>query len=154
MRPWAAPSLADCCAPLWLPWSSSPRSLASYTDDVILRPSNNKPRAALNQVKRELRKRMTPSEETVTSIPEPEMIEVQTKRLSPDGFHSRPGTRRRTAILVAAAAVAVLAVLIYSGIHSPTVAASRLPRRTKEAPVATHTALLSTQTAPPQQINL
>src|SRR5258706_3532894 len=97
---------------------------------------------------------MTSSEENVTSIPEPEMIEVQTKRLSPDGFHSRPGTRRRTAILVAAAAVALLAVLIYSGIHSRAVAESRLTQRTQEAAIPTFAVVFSEESAPTQEIVL
>jgi hypothetical protein len=61
---------------------------------------------------------MTSSEENVTTTPEPETIEGQTMQPRPGGFHSRPGARRLTAILVAAAALAALALLIYSGIHS------------------------------------
>src|SRR5258706_15416696 len=97
---------------------------------------------------------MTSSEENVTSIPEPEMIEVQTKRLSPDGFHSRPGTRRRTAILVAAAVLAALAVLIYSGIHSRGVAESRLTQRTQEAAIPTVAVGFPKEGAPTQEIIL
>src|SRR6267142_1983416 len=97
---------------------------------------------------------MTPSEENVTTSPEPETIEVQTMRPSPDGFHPRSGARRRTAILVAAAAVAVLAVLIYSGIHSRAVAESRLTQRTQEAAIATVTVVFPKEGAPTQEIIL
>ena len=76
---------------------------------------------------------MTPSEENVTTSPEPETSEAQTVEPSPDGSQSRPAARRRTAILVAAAALAVLALVIYSGIHSRAVAESRLTQRTQEA---------------------
>ena len=68
---------------------------------------------------------MTSSEGNVTSTPEPETIELQTMQPSPDGFRSAAGARRRTAILVAAAALALLALVIYSGIHSRAVAEAR-----------------------------
>src|SRR5712672_3253704 len=97
---------------------------------------------------------MISNEENVTTSPEPETIEVQTMRPSPDGFHPRSGARRRTAILVAAAAVAVLAVLIYSGIHSRAVAESRLTQRTQEAAIATVTVVSPKEGAPTQEIIL
>src|SRR6266576_506991 len=95
---------------------------------------------------------MKPEEENVTSSPEPETIEVQTIRPSPDGFHA--GARPRTAILVAAASLAVLAVLIYSGIHSRAVAESRLALRTQEAAIPTVAVLFPKEGAPTQEIVL
>src|SRR5260370_37834044 len=97
---------------------------------------------------------MIPSEENVTTSPEPETIEVQTIQPSPDGFHSRPGFRRRTAILVAAAALAVLALLLYSGIHSRAVAESRLMQRTQEAAIPTVGVVFPHEGAPTQEIVL
>src|SRR5258707_7915922 len=97
---------------------------------------------------------MTWSEENVTPSPKPETIEVTAADPSPDGFHPRPGTRRRTAILVAAAVLAVLAVLIYSGIHSRAVAESRLMQRTQEAAIATVTVVFPKEGAPTQEIIL
>src|SRR5216683_1841493 len=92
--------------------------------------------ARLNQFKRELKgKPMTSSEENVTTTPEPEMIEAQPVQPSPDEFHHHLGPGRRTGILVAAAALAALALLIYSGIHSRAAAESRLKQRTEEAAI-------------------
>src|SRR5258707_1355685 len=95
---------------------------------------------------------MKPGEENVTSSPEPETIEVQTIQPSPDGFQA--GARPRTAILVAAASLAVLAVLIYSGIHSRAVAESRLTQRTQEAAIPTVAVLFPKEGAPTQEIVL
>src|SRR5258705_7944468 len=95
---------------------------------------------------------MKPGEENVTSSPEPETIEVQTIQPSPDGFQA--GARPRTAILVAAASLAVLAVLIYSGIHSRAVAESRLMRRTQEAAIPTVGVVFPHEGAPTQEIIL
>src|SRR6267154_519468 len=97
---------------------------------------------------------MTSSEENVTTSPKPETIEVKAAEPSPNGFHPRPGTRRRTAILVAAAVLAVLAVLIYSGIHSRAVAESRLTQRTQEAAIPTVAVVLPKEDATTQEIVL
>src|SRR5437660_3255549 len=97
---------------------------------------------------------MTPSEENVTTTSEPEMIEAQPGQPSPDEFHPHLGRGRRTAVLVAAASLAVLAVLIYSGIHSRAVAESRLTQRTQEAAVATVTVVFPKEGAPTQEIVL
>src|SRR5579863_3036918 len=97
---------------------------------------------------------MTPSEENVTTTPESEMIEARTTQPSRDGFGSRPGARRRTAILIAAAALAVVAVVIYSGIHSRAVAESRLTQRTQEAAVPTVAVVFPKEGAPTQEIVL
>src|SRR5258705_3466877 len=97
---------------------------------------------------------MTSSEENVTTSPEPETIEVQTMRPSPDGFHPRSGARRRTAILVAANAVGVLAVLNYSHIPLPGVAEARLTQRTEEAGLTNAAVLLSEEDVPTHEIIL
>ena len=97
---------------------------------------------------------MTSSEGNVTSMPEPETIEVQTVQPSPEGFRSRPGARRRTAILVAAAALALLALVIYSGVHSRAVAEARLEQRTERAAIPTVDVLFPREGAPTQEIVL
>ena len=98
---------------------------------------------------------MTASEGNVTTTPETETkIEVQAMQPGPDGFHSRPRGRRRTAILVAAAALAALAFLIYSGIHSRAVAESRLAQRTQEAAIPTVAVVFPKEGAPTEEIIL
>jgi RND family efflux transporter MFP subunit len=97
---------------------------------------------------------MTPSEGNVTITPEPETIEVQTMQPRPDGFRSRPGARRRTAIFFVAAAFAVVALLIYSGIHSRAVAEARLSQRTQEAAIPTVAVVTPREGAPTQEIVL
>jgi RND family efflux transporter MFP subunit len=97
---------------------------------------------------------MTSSEENVTTTPQPETIAVQTMQPNPGGFHARPGARGRIAILVAAAAVAALAFLIYSGIHSRAAAESRLQQRTEEAAIPTVAVILPLEGAPTQEIVL
>jgi multidrug efflux pump subunit AcrA (membrane-fusion protein) len=97
---------------------------------------------------------MTSSEENVTTTPEPEAIEAQMMQPNPDGFHPRPGTRRRNAILVAAAALAALALMIYSGIHSRAAAESRLKQRTEEAAIPTVAVVFPREGAPTQEIVL
>jgi RND family efflux transporter MFP subunit len=95
---------------------------------------------------------MTSSEENVTTTPE--MIERQTMQPNPDEFHARPGARYRTAIFVAAAAFAALALMIYSGIHSRAAAESRLKQRTEEAAIPTVTVVFPKEGAPTQEIVL
>src|SRR6202171_4736183 len=96
---------------------------------------------------------MASSEEIVTT-PEPEAIEVQTMQPSPDGFRPRPRTRRQSAVLVAAAALAALAFLIYSVIHSRAAVESRLTKRTEEAAIPTVAVVLPQEGAPTQEIVL
>jgi RND family efflux transporter MFP subunit len=97
---------------------------------------------------------MTPSEGNVTITPEPETIEVQTMQPRPDGFRSRAGARRRTAIFFVAAALAAVALLIYSGIHSRAVAEARLAQRTQEAAIPTVAVVFPKEGAPTQEIVL
>jgi RND family efflux transporter MFP subunit len=97
---------------------------------------------------------MIPSEENVTSSPDPETSGGQGGQPSPAGSRSRSEPRRRTTILVAAAALTVLAVMIYAGIHSRAVAESRLTRRTQEAAVPTVAVVFPREGAPTQEIVL
>ena len=97
---------------------------------------------------------MTSSEGNVTTTPEPETIELQTIQPSPHGLRSGPGARRRTAILVAAAALALLALVIYSGIHSRAVAEARLEQRTEQAAIPTVDVVFPHEGAPTQEIVL
>jgi RND family efflux transporter MFP subunit len=97
---------------------------------------------------------MTSSEGNVTSMPEPETVEVQTMQPSPDGFRSRPGERRRTAILAAAGALALLALVIYTGIHSRAMAEARLEQRTEQAAIPTVDVVFPREGAPTQEIVL
>ncbi len=97
---------------------------------------------------------MAPSEENVTTTPEPETIEAQPVQPSPDEFHPLPGPRRPSAILFAAAALAALALMIYSGIHSRAAAESRLKRRTEEAAIPTVSVVFPREGAHTQEIVL
>ena len=97
---------------------------------------------------------MTSSEENVTSTPQPETIEVQPVQPSPDGFHPGQGPRRRTAILVAAAALAALIFVVCSGIHSRASAEARLKQRTEEAAIPTVAVVFPREGAPTQEIVL
>src|SRR6202166_4025130 len=90
----------------------------------------------------------------MTTSPEPETIDAQPVKTSPDGFHSRPGSQRRPALVVAAAVLAVLALMIYSGIHSRAVAESRLTQRTQEAAIPTVAVVFPQEGAPTQEIVL
>src|SRR5258708_34600235 len=97
---------------------------------------------------------MTSSEENVTTTPEPEMIEAQPVQPSSDEFRPPLGPGRRTGILLAAAAFAALAFLIYSGIHSRAAAESRLKERTEEAAIPSVTVVFPREGAPTQEIVL
>jgi RND family efflux transporter MFP subunit len=97
---------------------------------------------------------MASSEENVKTIPDPEAIEEQTMQPSPQGSHPLLGAGRRTAIVVAAAALAALAFLITSGIHSRAAAESRLKQRTEEAAIPTVAVVFPQEGAPAQEIVL
>src|ERR1700726_5014859 len=97
---------------------------------------------------------MVSTEQNMTTIPEPEMIEVRTMQPSQDGFKARPGIRRGTSILISAVALAAIALLIYSGIHSRAAAESRLKQRTEEAAIPTVAVVLPQEGAPTQEIVL
>jgi multidrug efflux pump subunit AcrA (membrane-fusion protein) len=90
----------------------------------------------------------------MTSTPAPETIEVRAMQPSADELRLHPGARRRTAIILAAAALALLALVIYSGIHSRAVAESRLKQRTEEAAIPTVAVVFPREGAPTQEIVL
>jgi RND family efflux transporter MFP subunit len=97
---------------------------------------------------------MIPSEENVITTPEPETIEVQTVPLSPERVQTLVPISRPTAILIALAALGVLALLLYSGIHSRVAAESRLAQRTQEAAIPTVAVVHPQEGAPLQEIVL
>jgi RND family efflux transporter MFP subunit len=97
---------------------------------------------------------MSSSEENVTTTPKPETIEAQTMLPSPDGSRPRSRAGARTALLFAASALAALALLLYSGIHSRAGAESRLKQRTEEAAVPTVDVVYPREGAPTQEIVL
>ena len=90
----------------------------------------------------------------MTTTPEPETIEVQIMQPSPTGFELRPEMSRGKAVLLAAAAFAGIALLIYSGIHSRAAAESRLTKRTEEAAISTVAVVFPQEGAPTQEIVL
>jgi RND family efflux transporter MFP subunit len=97
---------------------------------------------------------MTSSEKNMTISPKPETIEAQPVQSSPEGFQTRSGAQPRTAIIVGGVALAVLALMIYSGIHSRAVAESRLTQRTQEAAIPTVAVVFPKEGAPTQEIIL
>src|SRR6267143_1961651 len=97
---------------------------------------------------------MASNEENVTTTPESKAIEAQPVQRSAHRYNPHSGAQRRTAILVAAGAVAVLAFLIYSGIHSRAAAELRLKQRTEEAAIPTVSVVFPREGAPTQEIVL
>jgi RND family efflux transporter MFP subunit len=97
---------------------------------------------------------MISREGNVTSTPAPETIEAQTMQPGPDEFRASSRARRRKVILVAAAALAFLALVIYSGIHSRAVAEARLEQRTEQAAIPTVDVVFPQEGAPTQEIVL
>jgi RND family efflux transporter MFP subunit len=102
----------------------------------------------------ELGRTMPSSEENVATAPEPETIEVRTVRPSSDEFRPQQGVRRQMAILVGVAALAALALLLYSGIHSRVAAESRLAERTEEGAIPTVAVVFPKEGAATQEIVL
>ncbi len=96
---------------------------------------------------------MALSEENVTTTPEPETIEVQAMQPGPDEFPPQRQISRGKATLLVAA-LAAIALLIYSGIHSRAAAESRLTKRTEEAAIPTVAAVFPQEGAPTQEIVL
>src|SRR5260370_41808591 len=97
---------------------------------------------------------MTPSEENVTTTRQPETSNGPPIQPGPEGLHPGPGLWRQTTILVAVAAFAALAFLIYSGIHSRAIAESRLKQRTEEAAIPTVAVVFPREGAPTEEIVL
>jgi RND family efflux transporter MFP subunit len=96
---------------------------------------------------------MTPNEENVTVTPKPETIELQTPDFPTNGFMPGPG-RRRGALLFGAIALALVAAVIYSGIHSRAAAESRLKQRTEGAAIPTVAVVFPKAGAPTDEIVL
>jgi RND family efflux transporter MFP subunit len=98
-------------------------------------------------------KRMTPNEESVTLTPKPETIERQPPASPTKGSAPAPAPHRG-ALLLAAIALAVVAAVVYSGIHSRAVGESRLKQRTEEAAIPTVRVVFPRQGAPTDEIVL
>jgi RND family efflux transporter MFP subunit len=96
---------------------------------------------------------MTPKDENVTITPKPETIELQTPDLPTNRFVIGPG-RRRGVLLFAAVALALVAAVVYSGIHSRAAAESRLKHRTEEAAIPTVSVVFPKEGAPTDEIVL
>src|SRR3984957_10644968 len=96
---------------------------------------------------------MTPNEENVSITPKPETGEQQTPDSPTNGFAPGPG-RRRGALLFAAIALAVVPVVIYSGIHSRAAAESRLKQRTEDAAIPIVAVVFPKEGAPTDEIVL
>ena len=96
---------------------------------------------------------MTPDEENVPGTPKPETTEPKTPGSATKGFAPAPG-RHRGAWLLAAIALALVAGVIYSGIHSRAAAESRLTQRTEEAAISTVSVISPHQGAPTDEIVL
>jgi RND family efflux transporter MFP subunit len=96
---------------------------------------------------------MIPNAENVTTTLKPETTVVQTPDAGPDGVAPEP-PRRRTALLFAAIALALVAGVIYSGIHSRAVAESRLKQRTEEAAIPSVNVIFPRQGTPTNEIVL
>jgi len=96
---------------------------------------------------------MTLKDESVTITPKPETIEPQTPDFPTNRFVIGPG-RRRGVWLFAAIALALVAAVIYSGIHSRAAAESRLKHRTEEAAIPTVSVVFPKEGAPTDEIVL
>jgi RND family efflux transporter MFP subunit len=96
---------------------------------------------------------MTPKEENVTITRKPETIGLQNPELPSNRFVSGRGQRGRRLLLVAIA-LALVAGIIYSGIHSRAAAESRLEQRTDAAAVPTVAVVFPKDGAPTDEIVL
>jgi RND family efflux transporter MFP subunit len=96
---------------------------------------------------------MTPNKENVTITPKPETSEQQTPDSPTNRFVAEPG-RRRAALSFAAVALALVAAVIYFGIHSRAAAESRLKQRTEEAAIPIVAVVFPKEGAPTDEIVL
>jgi RND family efflux transporter MFP subunit len=99
------------------------------------------------------KKRMIPSEENVITTPKSETIAPEVAQPERGEFSTQPKISR-TSLFFLAAALAVLALLLYSGIHSRVAAESRLKQRTEEAAIPTVGVVSPQEGAPLQEIVL
>jgi RND family efflux transporter MFP subunit len=86
--------------------------------------------------------------------PEPEKTEMPNRQLAVNGPPPPAGRLPRTLSLVVPIAVAALAVLLHSGIHSRVVAQSLLTKQTQEAAIPTVAVVFPQKGAPTQEIVL
>jgi RND family efflux transporter MFP subunit len=96
---------------------------------------------------------MTPNKENVTITPKPETSEQQTPDSPTNRFVAGPG-RRRAALSFAAVVLALVAAVIYFGIHSRAAAESRLKQRTEEAAIPIVAVVFPKEGAPTDEIVL
>jgi RND family efflux transporter MFP subunit len=97
---------------------------------------------------------MTSPNDNVTSTSEPETTEGRAHASSQEEIQTRARIRRRTAILITAAAVTALVLVLYSGIHSRAVAESRLEQWTKDRAIPTVAVVFPKEGAPTNEIVL
>jgi RND family efflux transporter MFP subunit len=96
---------------------------------------------------------MTPNEENVTITPSPETIELKTPEFPTNRLTTGPG-RPRGAWLFAAIALALVAAVVYAGIHSRAAAESRLKQRTEVSAIPTVAVVFPKEGAPTDEIVL
>jgi RND family efflux transporter MFP subunit len=96
---------------------------------------------------------MTPKDENVAITPKSDTTELQTPDFPTNRFVLGPG-RPRGALLFAAIALALVAAVVYSGIHSRAAAESQLKQRTEEAAIPTVSVAFPTEGAPTDEIVL
>jgi RND family efflux transporter MFP subunit len=96
---------------------------------------------------------MTTGEDNVATTPEPGTMELNNPGSHRSGVAPGP-MRHRAILLFAAAAVAFVGVVIYSGIHSRAAAESRLKRQTEEGAIPTVSVIFPRQGAPTNEIVL
>lgn len=96
---------------------------------------------------------MTPNEEKVIISPTPQTNERQTPA-PPTGQPLPAPARSRAALLFAVVALAMVAAIVYSGIHSRAVAASQLEQQTEQAAIPTVNVIFPKQGAPTDEIVL
>jgi RND family efflux transporter MFP subunit len=94
------------------------------------------------------------SEENVTTAPERITIAPEPTQQAPDVGRPELVVHRRTGLVISAAALIVLILLLYFGIHSRVAAESRLKQRTQEAAIPTVAVTIPKEGAPTQEIVL
>jgi RND family efflux transporter MFP subunit len=93
-------------------------------------------------------------EENVTTAPERISIAPEPSQQASDVRRPELVVHRRTGLVISAAALVVLILLLYFGIHSRVAAESRLKQRTQEAAIPTVAVTFPKEGAPTQEIVL
>jgi RND family efflux transporter MFP subunit len=96
---------------------------------------------------------MSPNEENVPVTPKPETIEPKSPDSPTKGFAPAPG-RHRGVLLFAVIVLAVVAAIVYSGVHSRAVGESQLKQRTDAAAIPTVRVVSPHRGAPTDEIVL